>query len=80
MNVAQHFTYIIALYLFYAINDSILKSMMPINTSIFWKNHVSCSVMLRYYITVSNRQLTKTLNQFFDLSRANENLEICMSV
>ena len=34
--------------------------------------------MLEYYITVSLWQFTKNLNQFFDLSRANENLEICI--
>ena len=33
-----------------------------------------------YYIIASLRQFSKTLNQFFDLSRANENLEICMPV
>ena len=36
--------------------------------------------MLKYYITASLRQFTKTLNQFFDLPKANENLEICMPV
>ena len=36
--------------------------------------------MLKYYITVSLRQFTKTLNQFLDLSSANENLEICIPV
>ena len=49
---------------------------MPIESGILLKNHVSCNFMLKYYITVSNRQFTKTLNQFFDLSRAKENLEI----
>ena len=34
--------------------------------------------MLKYYITVSFRQYTKTLNQFFYLSSENENLETCV--
>ena len=55
--------------------------MMPIiESSILLKNHVNCSFMLKYYITVSLGQFTKTLNQFFDLSRANENLEIYIVV
>ena len=48
---------------------------MPTESSILLKNYVSCNFMLKYYITVSLRQFTKTLNQFFDLSRANENLK-----
>ena len=44
------------------------------------KNHVSCNFMLKYYITVSLRHFTKTSNQFFYLSSANENSEICMRV
>ena len=53
---------------------------MPIESSILLKNHVSCNFMPKYYITASLQQFTKTLNQFFDLSKANENLEICMTV
>ena len=53
---------------------------MPIERSILLKNHVTCNFMLKYYITVSLREFTKTLNHFCDLSRANENLEICMPV
>ena len=48
---------------------------MPTESSILLKNYGSCNFMLKYYITVSLRQFTKTLNQFFDLSRANENLK-----
>ena len=36
--------------------------------------------MLKYYIIVSLRQFAKILNHFSDLSRTNENLEICMPV
>ena len=36
--------------------------------------------MLKYYITVSFRQFTKTLNQFFYLSSANKNEETCTHV
>ena len=54
--------------------------MVPIESGILLKNHVSCNFMLKYYITVSFWQFTKTSNQFFYLSTANENLEICMSV
>ena len=48
---------------------------MPLESDILLKNHVSCNVMLKYDITISLRQFTKTLNQLFDLSRPNENLE-----
>ena len=34
--------------------------------------------MLKYYITILLRQFTETINK--DLSRANENVEICMPV
>ena len=45
--------------------------MIPIiESSILLKNHVNCSFMLKYHITVSLRQL----------SRANENLEIYIVV
>ena len=54
--------------------------MMPIESGILLKNNVSCNFMLKYYITVSLRQFTKTSNQFFYLSRVNKNLEICMPV
>ena len=40
MDVAQYFT----LYLFWLINDSILKSMIPIENGILLKNHVSCNL------------------------------------
>ena len=52
--------------------------MMPIESSILLKYHVSCNFMLKYYIIVSLGQLT--LNQFFDLPRAKESLKICMPV
>lgn len=35
--------------------------------------------MKKYYITVSFQQFSKIINQLFYLSRANENLESCMS-
>ena len=54
--------------------------MMPTGTVVLLKNDVSCNFMLKYYITISLRQFTKTLNQFFYLSRANKNLEIYMPV
>ena len=54
--------------------------MMPIESSNLLKNYVSCNFMLKYYIAISFRQFTKTLSQFFYLSRTNENLEIFMSV
>ena len=54
--------------------------MMPIESSNLLKNYVSCNFMLKYYITISLRQFTKTLGQFFYLSSTNENLEIFMSV
>ena len=36
--------------------------------------------MLKYYVIILLRQFVKTLNWFLSLSRANENLEISMSV
>ena len=36
--------------------------------------------MLKYYITILFWQFTKTLNQFYSLSWANKNSEICMPV
>ena len=63
MDVAQDLVY--KLYLFYAINNSIFKSIRPIEGTILLKNHVSCNFMLKYYITFSIRQFGITLNQFF---------------
>ena len=80
MDVAQDLIYITSRCLFEAINDSIVKLLMPIESGIVLKINVSCNFMLKYYITVSLRQFTKTSNQFFYLSSANENLEICMPV
>ena len=34
--------------------------MMPNESSIVLKNHVSCNFMLNYYIAISNRELAKT--------------------
>ena len=79
MDVAQDLRYYFTLYLFQAINDSIIRLMMPTESIILLKNHVSCNFMLKYYITVSLRQFTKTSNQFL-LIQGNENLEICMPV
>ena len=36
--------------------------------------------MLKYYITVWFRQFVKTLNQFFYLHSAKENVESCIQV
>ena len=57
--------YYFKLYLFYDINDSILKLMMAIASSIL----VGCNFRLKYYITILLRQF-----------KANENLEICVLV
>ena len=46
----------------------------------FLKKHVSGSFMIKCYATDSLRQFTKTLNQFFFLSGAKKNLEICKPV
>ena len=54
--------------------------MVPIESSIYLKNHGSCNFKLKYFVTVPFRQFTKTLYQFIDLSRGKENLEICMPV
>ena len=54
--------------------------MIPSESSILLKNFVSWNFMLRHCITVSLWSFTKTLNQFFDLSRARENLEISIPV
>ena len=54
--------------------------MMTIDKGILLKNRVSCNFMLKYYIPVLLRHFTKTLNQFLNLPRANENLEIDMPV
>ena len=40
---------------------------MTIDIGILLKNHVRCSFMLKYDITVLLRQFTKCLNQFFEL-------------
>ena len=48
-----------------------LLSNLPMKGDILLKNHVSCNFMLKCYIPVTPRQFTKTLNQFFYLSRAN---------
>ena len=44
--------------------------MMPVESNILLKHYVSCNFILKYYIMVKLG--------FFHLSRANENLEICM--
>ena len=80
MDVAQDLMYNASSYLFYATNDSIFKLIIPIESSVLLKNHVSCKFMLKYYTTLSLQQFRKTLSQFFDLSRANKNLKICALV
>ena len=40
--------------------------MMSTESGILLKNHISCNFMLKYCITMSLQQFTKTLNQFFD--------------
>ena len=52
---------------------------MPVESGILLKNHVSCNLMLKY-MTMSLRQFKKTLNLFFQLLWASEDLEICISV
>ena len=54
--------------------------MMTIESSICLKNHVSCNLMLKYYIIILLRQFPKTLNQFLGLPRGNQSFEICMTV
>ena len=53
---------------------------MTIDSGIPLKNHVSCSFMPKYCITILLWQFTKTLHQLFNLSEGKENLEICMPV
>ena len=77
MDVAQDLMYI-TLHCMYP--KLLMTLFLNFESSILLKYHVSCNFMLKYYITVSLRQFTKTLNQFFDLSRANESLEGCMPV
>ena len=76
MNVPQDLIYS-ASRIYFKLLMTIFRLMMSIESRVFLKNHVSCNFMLKYFITVSLRQFTKILNQFFDLSRANKNLEIC---
>ena len=76
MNVPQDLIYS-ASRIYFKLLMTIFR-LMSIESRVFLKNHVSCNFMLKYFITVSLRQFTKILNQFFDLSRANKNLEICM--
>ena len=54
--------------------------MMTIDSGTLLKNDVGCNCLLKYYIKVLLRQFTKTLNQFLNFSRANENVEMCISV
>ena len=77
MNVPQDLIYS-ASRIYFKLLMTIFRLMMSIESRVFLKNHVSCNFMLKYFITVSLRQFTKFLNQFFDLFRANKNLEICM--
>ena len=80
MDVAQDLIYNTSRYIHSKLLITIFKLMMPIENSILLKSHVSCNFMLKYYITILFRQFTETLNQFLDLYRANENLEIYMPV
>ena len=79
MDVAQDLIYTASRYI-YSEQLMIVFSWCLLNAAIFLKNHVSCNFKLKYYIPVLLRQGTKTLNKFFYLSRANENLEISMPV
>ena len=81
MDGAQDFIYITwrCIYL-KPFNDPVFKLMTFIERSILLKSHVSCNFMPKYYIIVSLRQFTKTVNEFFDLFTANENFEICIPV
>ena len=53
---------------------------MAIESGILLKNHVSCNFVLKYHMKISLWHFTKTLNQFFYLSRKDENLEICIVI
>ena len=50
---------------------------MFIENDIFLKSHVSCNFIVKYGITIWFRQFRKILTQYFYLSSANENLEVC---
>ena len=50
--------------------------MMNIDSGIPLKNHASCNYITSQFYFL---RFTKTLIQLLNLSRANENLEICMS-
>ena len=52
--------------------------MVLVENGVLLKNHVSCNFMLKYYIAVLFRQFTTTLNQLFNLNRANQNSETFM--
>ena len=54
--------------------------MMTIESSIFLKKHVSCNLMLKYYIIILLRQFPKTLNKSLELPRGNQSFEICMII
>ena len=49
-----------------------------LKAAFFWKTMLV--FMLKYYTTVSFRQFTKSLNHFFYLASANENLGTCIQV
>ena len=51
--------------LFQAINYSIIKLMISIESGILLKNHVSCNFMLKYYITLLPDNLQKLQISFF---------------
>ena len=54
--------------------------MMTTDCDILLKNHVTYNFKLKCYITILLRQFMETLNQCLDLSWANQNLEICMTI
>ena len=56
-----HKIYYFTLYLFPAMNDSILKIKIPFKSGIILKKHISFNFMLKYYDKISLRQFTKTL-------------------
>ena len=80
MDIAQDLIYTTSIFVYSKNNDSSFNLMMTIDGGILLKNHVSCNFMLKYYITILLRQFMKTFNQFFGLTKANKNLEICVPV
>ena len=50
VDFAQDLTHIFLPYIYSQLLMTIFKLMMPIESCIFYKNHISCNFMLKYYI------------------------------